>query len=734
MYKFAYTRSVIQPRRRLLLLLLAVIGAGMLSGCGSGILAGNNSQLVQAVIRVTLSPDPVTAGQPVSIQASVIAVGSMPTGTVQFFDNEVALGNRSLNDHGEALLTIAAISAGTHGFIARYDGSTGYGAAESAVVALIVPGAPVIEKTIIGVAVNPTFALTGQQVAITGTVTSAAMVPTSTVGIYDGQDLLGTSVLNNRGEFTLIASTSLPGIHQISARYSGDTSHAPSVSSIATLAITPSPASTSISLSATPNRTKAGEPIALVATITSASSVPSGLIHFYDGTSELASQPISTNGLATLNQAFSAGVHSINAVYDGSADFQPSRSSTLLLNLGTDAPGEQAFQADAFVDSIGVNTHLSYTDTPYFSRWQDVLTKLQRSGIRHIRDGFYNWTNEPFIAEHRTLASAGIRCDYIIPLNSTTTGSIIASFAERVKDMEAVEGPNECDAGSNCGGGGANGVKSGVAFMKTVHEAGTTLHIPVIGPSFTLAGSYAAAGNLSSSIDYNNLHVYFGGRNPGSQGWGDSDNQGHSYGSFEWWKDQAQLDAPGLPLMVTEAGYISPSAPQAYTIPESLGASYVPRLLLLAFNKGVKRSYIYELLDEVSSPGYGLLRSDLSEKPAFTALATLIAELNDSGTPFVPAVLEYSITGGDSSLAHTLLQKRDGSFILVLWSETSNYDVTKMTSLPDKEQTITVSVTGPQNLEEVDHIDITGSLSRAAVSGQQSNVTVDGKIALVRIR
>ncbi len=734
MYKSAYTQNVIQPRGRLLLLTLAVVGAGMLSGCGSGILTIKNSQLVQAVLRVTLSPYPVTAGQPVSIQASIVAVGSMPTGTVQFFDNEMALGARSLNDHGEALLTISAISAGTHSFMAHYDGSTAYGAAESTVVALIVPGAPVVEKTTIGVEVNPISALTGQQVTITGTVTSAVTVPTSTVDIYDGQNLLGTSALNNRGEFTLIDSTSLPGIHQISARYSGDVNHAPSVSSVAPLAITSSPASTSISLSATPNPAKTGVPIALVAAITSSSSIPSGLIRFYDGTSELASQPISTTGVATLDQAFSAGAHSINAVYDGSADFQPSHSSTLILNLGTDASGEQAFQADAFVDSIGVNTHLSYTDTPYFSRWQDVFAKLQRSGVRHIRDGFYNWTNEPFIAEHQTLASAGIRCDYIIPLNPMTTGSIIASFAGRVKDMEAVEGPNECDAGSNCGGGGANGVKSGVAFMKTVHEAGTTLHIPVIGPSFTLAGSYAAAGDLSSSIDYNNLHVYFGGRNPGSQGWGDSDNQGHSYGSFEWWKDQAQLDAPGLPLMVTEAGYISPSAPQAYTIPESLGASYVPRLLLLAFNKGVKRSYIYELLDEVSSPGYGLLRSDISEKPAFTALANLIAELKDPGTPFSPASLEYGITGGDGSLAHTLLQKRDGSFILVLWSEISNYDVTKMISLPDKEQTIKVSVTGPQNIEEVDHIDITGNLSRAAVSGQQGNITVDGKITLVRIR
>ena len=47
--------------------------------------------------------------------------------------------------------------------------------------------------------------------------------------------------------------------------------------------------------------------------------------------------------------------------------------------------------ADAFVDSVGVNTHLHYNDTVY-NRFDDLIKpKLLASGIRHIRDGAYTY-------------------------------------------------------------------------------------------------------------------------------------------------------------------------------------------------------------------------------------------------------------------------------------------------------------------------------------------------------
>jgi len=178
------------------------------------------------------------------------------------------------------------------------------------------------------------------------------------------------------------------------------------------------------------------------------------------------------------------------------------------VDLAQATTGEQALQADSFVDSVGVAAHLAYDNTPYYTAWPQVLSKLQSLGVRHIRDGFYNWpSSSPYIAEHQALATSGIKCTYVIPLDNTTTPQIVQSFASNVQDLEAVEAPNECDAGGNCGGGGSTGVNNVVAFLPTVYAAGQALHVPVLGPSFTVDWSYRTAGNIASQITYNNLHV-----------------------------------------------------------------------------------------------------------------------------------------------------------------------------------------------------------------------------------
>ena len=53
---------------------------------------------------------------------------------------------------------------------------------------------------------------------------------------------------------------------------------------------------------------------------------------------------------------------------------------------------EFAKMADSFVDSIGVNTHLGYTDTNYGLKWESAIKpRLVESGIRHIRDNIPRW-------------------------------------------------------------------------------------------------------------------------------------------------------------------------------------------------------------------------------------------------------------------------------------------------------------------------------------------------------
>jgi hypothetical protein len=92
-----------------------------------------------------------------------------------------------------------------------------------------------------------------------------------------------------------------------------------------------------------------------------------------------------------------------------------------------------------------------------------------------------------------------------------------------------------------------------------------------------------------------------------------------------------------MPSEITETGYIaSPATTTPFTLPENVEASYTPRTLLLAYKHGFEKSFLYELIDEVSSPGYGLLNGDLSPKPAFTAVENLLSTLFDSGGAFTP--------------------------------------------------------------------------------------------------
>ncbi len=73
-----------------------------------------------------------------------------------------------------------------------------------------------------------------------------------------------------------------------------------------------------------------------------------------------------------------------------------------------------------------------------------------------------------------------------------------------------------------------------------------------------------------------------------------------------------------------------------------------------------------------------------SEKPAFTALKNMISLLKDPGANFTPGALDYTLSGNTTNIHHTLLQKRNGTFYLILWQEVSSFD-------PDAKQNINVT-------------------------------------------
>lgn len=501
-----------------------------------------------------------------------------------------------------------------------------------------------------------------------------------------------------------------------------------------TASIPPVVVATTTLLQASPTAAVTGQTVLLTGQVTSSSGTPSGALNFYENGSFVGSAVLNGNGIATYKvTGLANGYFSMSAQFQATSIFASS-SASAQVTVAASSTGLQAATADSFVDSIGVQTHLGYPDTPYYTEWPQVFSELEASGIRHIRDGINTSSN--VLAKHQQLAAAGIGALIGATLDATSTKALLKEFAAQAGDLDSIESPNECDNGQSCGISSLAGIFNVTALLPTLDDLGKQLNVPVVGPSFVNPLSYGLSGNLAGLMNDNNLHMYFGGRNPGSIGWGGGDTQNHLYGSLPFWLDQTSINGPGVPVMVTETGYISyPTTNIPWTIPESVEANYKPRMLLLAFNYGIKRTYLYELVDELAEPGFGLLRNDLSEKPAFVAVKTLAGLLSDPGVAFQPGKLNYTLTGGDNTITTTLLQKRDGSFWLVLWSEQSSYEPSTNTPTPVPTQNVTLSLLGAAVVRTIYHFDTTGAAASSPVTSSSQTITlsINDSLTLVQI-
>ena len=72
---------------------------------------------------------------------------------------------------------------------------------------------------------------------------------------------------------------------------------------------------------------------------------------------------------------------------------------------------------------------------------------------------------------------------------------------------------------------------------------------------------------------------------------------------------------------------------------------------------------------------FGLLRNDLSPKPAFLALRNLLRAVDADSAPVAsPGGLRLGFAGAPADLRRLLLRSADGSYALVLWREVSVWD------------------------------------------------------------
>lgn len=399
-----------------------------------------------------------------------------------------------------------------------------------------------------------------------------------------------------------------------------------------------------------------------------------------------------------------------------------------------------ATPAATFTSSVGVNVHWDFLDTPYGTRYEEVRDALVASGVRHVRGAETSRAAD--------LAGRGVTTTVLVDREGQGPAEAVAALAPLAASgaVDAVEGPNEGDVFWKKDGRTYRDqpFPAGVVawqrdLWRAVRADPRTADLTVIGPS--LGGTYwdgsnpFEPGSLAKVADWANIHPYAAG-NPYADR--------SAYAGIEDYYASADFPSVALdrypitletyrppfgdlPVAATEAGWstwaLGPS--------EAAQAAYAPRLFLECYRLGLARCYSYELVDELDDPSgknreahFGLLRHDLSSKPAYTAVATLMAAVGGGAEGAPPTAAPDALAGARltvspppgydaETLHHVALARADGSTVVALWQEVSRDDVSGRDQDP------------PRPVREVDQPAIGVSLDLGA-AGRGARVQVIG--------
>ena len=360
---------------------------------------------------------------------------------------------------------------------------------------------------------------------------------------------------------------------------------------------------------------------------------------------------------------------------------------------------EEPIPVGHLTDAIGVNTHLTYTDTSYRD-FTVVRSDLQYLGVHLVRDSL---TSEAVLPRFRALGDDGISFDVLV--KQQAGGEPVAWQLAETKTLaphvRSIEGPNEVNTWP-VHQDGLTGFPAATAMQRRIYgsvhgegRAGIRTGTPVLG--YTLGGGspheFREIGDISGVVDAGNAHIYFN----------------HGVPPYDTLVRQLNYQAqttPHRPMVITETGYYTaPDAtPRWGGVTAQVQAKYTLDLLLDACKLGVDQTYLYELMDEKPDPAgtdreshFGLFNADGSPKPVATGMHNLFQLLQDGsgkGKDIDDSTLDYSLAGMPSSGNSLLMRKTDGSYWLALWNEPEIWDATtrQEISQPDIPVSLTLAV------------------------------------------
>jgi hypothetical protein len=427
--------------------------------------------------------------------------------------------------------------------------------------------------------------------------------------------------------------------------------------------------------------------------------------------------------------------------------------------------------AQEFVQSIGVTTHLTYADYKSNAHFADVFEsvvkpKIRELGIYHVRQypGETDSNFPPLVAKYNALSNppsgyAPVSFNFETHIDPSVTSNpgnecylpkmkyIFFGTASTCHNLEnytaassvaakSIENPNEPD---HCPSWICGQATSGTWFNNSLSQnanwpddvllAAQQAHAklttdPQTGGLERLAPAFVwLQYHQNETYNGTNLKTYLEPlKNYITHG------NAHPYCNLQsvaaCFSSQVQpavtYYAP-KPVIVTETGHSTAE------FTELQQAKYLLRILFDFFERGIPRTYIYELLDEPSASttkeqNFGLINEDGREKPAYLWLKNAVTLLKDSSNASLEP-LPVTVTG--TSIRQTLLRKSDGSYWLALaYDKSSTVDA-------DSSVAATISFASSKNISLYN---LESANAYSTLNAQTSiNIQIPDRIVLLRI-
>jgi large repetitive protein len=332
---------------------------------GDGNFGGSSATLTQVVNKaatttaVTASPNPSVAGQPVTFTAMVSPTtpgGLPPTGTVTFLEGGNPIGSATLGSNGQAALTIATLSVGSHTITASYPGDGNFNPSSGSVTQLVNKNGT---TTLVLSSANPSTL--GQSVTFTAVLSpvtpiGSTPVPSGMVTFFADGNSIGTGTLGANGQATVSTAALTVGSHIITTTYGGDINFNGSngtlnanqqvINAIGGTA-------TTTTLMSSQNPSSIGQSVTFTATVSGSRGTPTGTVTFsVDGA---AGTPIALSGGQALftTSTLPLGNHNITAAYGGDTNFAASTTAAPLVQMVNKRPTTTTVVSSANPSNIG---------------------------------------------------------------------------------------------------------------------------------------------------------------------------------------------------------------------------------------------------------------------------------------------------------------------------------------------------------------------------------------------